>query len=596
MTHPLPILDIAEPSSSANRHSRRGGRWLLLRIIRAFVIACLILGLQQLAEQGKRNVAVPPLSLSVIREAWNRSENVPDLNWDSLRLEVSDRDDAVWDLIDVEGNVRGRVLQTSPQSDSVVGYSGPNNVLLIADADGVITAASLLSSGDTRDHAERVRHADAFWKQFIGRRLDDPVPSRVDAVSGATLTSLAVAEAIAMRHGGERQSLKFPDPLTLEEVRASFENAAAVEEDHRVPGLSDVFDDMKQPLGSVLRTGVLADSDAGYQGPSELILAMDREGVIFKIRLRSSFDNEPYVRYAKQEARFWKKFGNRTLPELAQMDIDALGIEGVSGATMTSMAAARTLVMSAQRAEEARLRSETAEALAAKPLRWSIGEILTGLVACLILPISLTSLRGKRRFRIVRQVCILVILVVIAGNLLSLSLMAGWVRSGWNWRQAPGLALLSLIAIGSPLLLNRNVYCDHVCPHGIAQQWLSPWAARRRARVSPLIRRRLFQLGRLSAAAVFGTALMWIVTGRPMFLSRLEPFDTYVWRIGFSLSCIVWLLSLIWSAWEPMAYCRSACPTGWVLDTMKTSGDRGLGLFSIGCSVRLSAVCGVPCG
>ena len=49
---------------------------------------------------------------------------------------------------------------------------------------------------------------------------------KLDGVSGATLTSLAIAEAVVQRLGGVPRSLRFPHPVTLEEVGAVLPAAA----------------------------------------------------------------------------------------------------------------------------------------------------------------------------------------------------------------------------------------------------------------------------------------------------------------------------------------------------------------------------------
>ncbi|MCC6510329.1 MAG: hypothetical protein IT423_14595, partial [Pirellulaceae bacterium] len=57
-----------------------------------------------------------------------------------------------------------------------------------------------------------------------------------------------------------------------------------------------------------------------------------------------------------------------------------------------------------------------------------------------------------------------------------------------------------------------------------------------------------------------------------------EPFDVYAWRVGWSVSLGVWIASMLLASREPMGYCRLACPTGKVLESVrrKRAGRRPL--------------------
>ena len=60
-----------------------------------------------------------------------------------------------------------------------------------------------------------------------------------------------------------------------------------------------------------------------------------------------SYDNEPYVTYVRDDAYFRSLFNGLELGELSELDLFEHGVEGVSGATMTSMAVADGLVLAA---------------------------------------------------------------------------------------------------------------------------------------------------------------------------------------------------------------------------------------------------------
>lgn len=249
---------------------------------------------------------------------------------------------------------------------------------------------------------------------------------------------------------------------------------------------------------------------------------------------------------------------------------------------MTSMAAAETVRAVAQRYLQQQAEASSQQTTTRR-WNWSVGELATGVLACLLVPWSLSRLRGQRRWRMAWQMIACVVIVGLSGNLISMALVAGWTRSGPSITFAPGLALLVLVSLAMPALMGRNVYCDHVCPHGMIQQWLVRWQGRNRAESESLvqlqlqphsqsrkrIRRSLHRALKLSGMSILVLSLGWVVWTVPSQLTFFEPFDVYAWRIGWSVSLGVWLGSIWLAAWEPMGYCRLACPTGMLLEGIR---------------------------
>ncbi len=322
---------------------------------------------------------------------------------------------------------------------------------------------------------------------------------------------------------------------------------------------------------------------------------MDRDNIVTKIRLRKSFDNEPYVRYTRMEASFWAKFVGRSLDELSRLDADQEGIEGVSGATMTSMATVKILRAAASQ-HLSELQATEADSVTTVRWNWSWGELATATVALLGLVWSFSSWRGKRGLRLMWQIMVMVAIVGMSGNLISVALMAGWTNAIPKIALAPGLVLLLVVAVLAPILFRRNVYCDHICPHGIVQQWIASGMRTRQSKTSgsqaktdessadaskanesrssdrPARSRLPDWLQRalqVTAWLVIACAIGWLIWRKPAQLTVFEPFDAYAWRIGLSSSLLVGVVSLLLAARQPMGYCRLACPTGKLLDTLR---------------------------
>jgi transcriptional regulator of nitric oxide reductase len=464
-------------------------------------------------------------------------------------------------VLDAEGRSLGYVLQTTPESDPYLGFSGPTNCLIALDPQDKVLGVAILSSRDTRDHVELVGRDKSFLASWRGLSWQEAAARRdIDGVSGATLTSLAIAQGLQRRLGASPAVQKFPEPLTVADCQTLFPAAARVEVDRALPSLWHVWDAKNQPLGSILRTSPAADEIVGYQGPTEARIGIAADGKIVGASVGRSFDNEPYVTYVREDEYFRTLFSRYNLGELAKLDLHEANIEGVSGATMTSLAVARGLIQAAADHEAAVRRQSEERATGSGNWRtWATAVvILTGLA------MGLTPLRGRTWFRVAFQVVLIAYLGLASGELLSLAMFVGWAQSGIAWQNATGLALLAAAALLLPIGRGQNVYCSHLCPHGAVQQLLP-----RRWKLRRPLPRWLVRLLRMIRPLLLGWALLVVLCQWPFSLVDLEPFDAWSWRAAAWPTFAVAIVGLVASLFAPMAYCRYGCPTGAVLEYLR---------------------------
>ena len=462
----------------------------------------------------------------------------------------------------------GWVTQTSPAGDSAIGFSGSTNLLVICDGAQKVSSVSIRSSGDTLDHVDAILEEPDFFKQFVGKTRQELARlKKVEAVSGATLTSMAIVDAISMRFGGEKQASRFPYPIRIEEVTEHFPSASELIASATHPSLLDILDANGSKLGQVGRSSPHADQIIGYQGPVDSLLILETNGTLKAMAIRSSFENQPYTDYPNDDAYFASLFTGRSIPQLADMNLTEEEVEGVSGATMTSMAMAEGIVKTASSWERERLQSLEAK----KPiLTWEARDY--GSLAVMLLAgfVAFTK-RGKTKlFRISLQVLLVCYLGLVNGDILSQALFAGWAQSGVPWERAPILALLSLAALIVPVATGKSFYCHQLCPHGAAQQWM------RKLKKKPLrLPKKLDNVLQFLPAGLLALVVFLAFTGSAHTVAILEPFDAYVWEVAGGITIAIALISLITSAFVPMAYCRYGCPTGAVLKLFefKKGGD-----------------------
>jgi NosR/NirI family transcriptional regulator, nitrous oxide reductase regulator len=470
------------------------------------------------------------------------------------------------DVRSADGDRVGTILKTSPAGDAAIGFSGPTDLLLVCDPDRRVLGAEILASRDTRDHVAAIVRDRRFLDSLRGRTLDELAaldPVRVDAVAGSTLTSIAIAEAIVLRLGGTAATSRFTTPPGLADLRRVFFDARRIAADAGDPAVIRVFGDADIPLGWALRTSPAADRVIGYQGPTDAAVCFGTDGRVAGVIVATSFDNEPYVGYVRDDRAFRGLWRGMTLEQLAGIDPAATGVEGVSGATMTSQTVAQGIVRAAaEHRSRGPVASGHSRRLAAiEPPQWgAIAVIAAGIVT------AFTRLRGGWFGRLVLPIVVLAYLGFGAGALLSQAQLWGWVQSGVP-RGAVVLVALAAAALVLPPVTRRNVYCAHLCAHGAAQQLLVRFAKPRRAAPRWL---RPWLMGlpwALLALAIVASA--WHL---PVALVDLEPFDAYLPTVAGLAALVIFAASLVASAVVPMAYCRHACPTGALLDHLRLHG------------------------
>ena len=468
------------------------------------------------------------------------------------------------DILNAVGERVGTMLRTSPAGDAAIGFSGPTDLLVVCDRDLRVAGMEVLSSRDTRDHVHAVERDAAFWQAFRGQSLDELAGLKLDrahAVAGATLTSLAIQEALVRRLGGSAVAGRFADVLRLADLQLIFPEAVRIEPDPGDAAVIRVLAADAIPLGWALRTSPAADRVIGYQGPTDAVVGFDTIGKVCGVAVLASYDNEPYVGYVRDDAAFRGVYRGMSLESLAGIDPKSTGVEGVSGATMTSQAVAEGIVRAARQHAEQRGRQPSSWASLVRSIdgpQWgALGVIVAGIIT------AFTRLRGTWFGRLALPMVVLAYLGFGAGALLSQAQVWGWAQAGVA-RGAVVLMALTLAALVLPITTRRNVYCSHLCAHGAAQQLLVRFVKPKRSVPGWLKPVSVALPWVFLAVAILAAVLRW-----PLNLVDIEPFDAYLPAVAGIAAIAIFAVSLIASSFVPMAYCRHGCPTGALLDHLR---------------------------
>jgi NosR/NirI family transcriptional regulator, nitrous oxide reductase regulator len=359
----------------------------------------------------------------------------------------------------------------------------------------------------------------------------------------------------------------FPDAIQPSELESWVAGELTLDQENQQAIVRDEFGNV---TGRVIRTGPLSDDLSGYQGPTELLVLLSPDDKVIDLRIRKSFDNEPYVGYVRTERSFWRLFKGKSLEELSQFDPVAAGVEGVSGATMTSVNVADTLVAAAKAGIVKASQTQAPVQNVWQSIRWSLSEVAVVIVLGLSLVCSQLGIFRRRRWRTAWLVGVVVVIGFGTGNLVSMALVAGWSAEGIAWKLAPGLFAMVAVAFLTPPITKGNPYCNHLCPHGAMQQLIKPSSrSRRHFKLSPGQSRGLTRV----PGVLLIVAYLFLIFRPATDLSSWEPFHAYLFRIAGWGSIALAIGSLVIATMIPMAYCRIGCPTGRLFEHLRRSAN-----------------------
>ncbi len=374
--------------------------------------------------------------------------------------------------------------------------------------------------------------------------------------------AMLVAIVWLLREHAVRVSRESLRPLTLAEVQSVFPKASSLRIDPGDRGGWDVLDAGGAKLGYVLQTAPVSDSIVGYRGWTNVLVAFDPALHVVGVRIRASQDTVEHVGDIRKDRTFLKTWNGRSWDRVAGRTPEEEGIEGVSGASMTSLAIADGIMR--------RLR-EADKLVKAAPVPFRFGARDIGLVLVIAAGVvmAFTGTRGRPWIRRAFQVLVIGYVGFINADLLAQTLIVGWSQNGVPWRTAPGLVLLLAAALIVPWVSGKPLYCQHLCPHGHAQELLSRIAPKRwRIALPKGFAAGLRWLPALTLAMILGVVMLLL----PHDLAAFEPFDAYAVRTAGWATITIAVVGLVASCFLPMAYCHYGCPTGALLNFIRSHG------------------------
>lgn len=453
--------------------------------------------------------------------------------------------DKLFPLLNQDQETIGWATTTFPQARKIQGYSGPSELLVIFDSQRLVKAVRFIASADTDGHVKKVRDDPAFWSQWNGQAETVLGASATPTiVSGATLTSEAMARGIAARFGAQGMDQWFPEPLQLTDLKKHFPNTTRIDPLSQ-PGTYQISSD-DETLGIVLRSSRMGVSARGFNGTSDVIVAIDPTGKkILGIGLLGSRDNEPYVGDVSQEVLYADGFAGKTPAEIIAGSTPQSPFLFTSGASYTNHAVVESV--------REMLRRHQAETTA-RTISWK--HLLALLWIALGLFLGLHKSGSNKHIRIAFAL-ISVAAGLTLGWMVSQDQLIGWARHGLQPLKLLPLLVLTAVAFVIPAFTGKNVYCNRICPHGAAQT-LAGKAIKKRFALPPKLHSIMARIPWLAVIAIWILALI----GSDLPFSHLEPFET--WSTGFIafIPATIFTVGILAAFFLPQGYCHYGCPTG----------------------------------
>ena len=425
--------------------------------------------------------------------------------------------------------------------------------------------------------------------------------------------------------------------LTLEQVQRVYPAAQSITPLNDKT-LAYVVRSERAQLGYAFTTGELAPVSAYSGKPINTLVGLGEDGLIKGIDILHHEEPILVIGISDDDlAAFVGQFvGKKTTDRIrvgAQGREGYVGIDGITGATITTMVLTSSVNTAVHRVAEAYgiprssapvmpgMAPEATAGVAwdepAWKLLWQdrVFELVVVSLALLLLLVVLFFqdwlVKRTVLFHRMRVVYLLFTVFFIgfycSAQLSVINLLAFFhsLSSGFSWDTLliePVIFLLWAFVAVSILLWGRGVYCGWLCPFGAAQDLISKLATRLGVegyRLPQMVHERLWAIKYFILIALVGLSLDSMVYAAR--LAEVEPFKTtFILRFAREPGFVIYALALLAvSAVNSKFYCKYLCPLGAglsfatrfrIFDWLRRRGDCGTPCQSCGHQCQIAAI------
>lgn len=404
--------------------------------------------------------------------------------------------------------------------------------------------------------------------------------------------------------------------LTLAEVQRVFPSAQGIAP---IAGNTPAYivRDSRDQVGYAFSTGELAPIPAYSGKPIDAVVGLGEDGLIRGVHILHHEEPILVIGISDQQLQqFIDQFEGKKVSDRIRVGAhgrpDYIGIDGVSGATITTMVLTSSVSKSMQRVAQAYgvgagavAADKTSRDEPAWKQLWQVRSVELGVVAgALLLLLGILFfqdwlVKHTVLFHRLRVIYLLFTVFFIgfycSAQLSVINLLAFFhsLTTGFSWDTLliePVIFVLWGFVAVSILLWGRGVYCGWLCPFGAAQDLISKLANRlgfEGVRLPQMVHERLWAIKYLILIALVGLSLDSMVSAAR--LAEVEPFKTtFVLRFMREPVFVFYAVALLAvSAINSKFYCKYICPLG--------AGLSFITRFRIFDWLRRRRECGTPC-
>ncbi|MCK5202006.1 MAG: 4Fe-4S binding protein, partial [Spirochaetales bacterium] len=245
--------------------------------------------------------------------------------------------------------------------------------------------------------------------------------------------------------------------ISLEYLGNLFPEGVLTIESEELPGWNQVENESGQTLGYYVVSENNRWKYSGYAGDVPLLIMLNKDQRISGIILLESRETRRFL-LKLYNLKFMKIWNGLTLKESAELEVDT-----VSGVTLTSQAIIANL-------------SEVLEKSTGKSILGKINYrrliIRTAEIVLFLFALASFFIEDLRKYRLSLLLFLTFLYGFIAGDFVSLGIIQGFLTGAVSFYGNPILWTVLVFSIILPIIFNKNLYCNYICPFGAAQEIL----------------------------------------------------------------------------------------------------------------------------